>query len=308
MRDIDRISYLRHDTRHFFWVDLEKPDKEDYKVLEDEFEFHPLAIEDVKCLHERPKVEDYQGYFLCIFYSIHYHEDLKRIDMDEVNLFIGQNYVVSVHQEPIPEVRDAEQRWRHFNTVRHGIVPLVYFLLDAIVDNYFPVMDKLVEQAEEMEDIIFSEARLNKTVTMSLLELRKQFLQMRRVVGPERDVLNTLTNRDSPIFKDEALFFLRDVYDHIVRVMDTLDLYRDQLSGAVEANLTVASNDLNKTMRTLTAFSIILMVNSLMAGIYGMNFENMPELKWEFGYFGLLAFMVGITITLIIFFRSRKWL
>ncbi len=145
------------------------------------------------------------------------------------------------------------------------------------------------------------------TITQNLLELRKGFLTLRRIVTPERDVLNILTNRDNPIFDEHAQVYFRDVYDHITRLADTIDLYRDQLATTMEANLSLVSNDLNKVMRTLTSASIILMVDSLLAGIWGMNFVNIPELRLHYGYYGALALMAVVTILLLLFFRRLRW-
>ena len=131
---------------------------------------------------------------------------------------------------------------------------------------------------------------------------------MRRIATPERDVLNVLTNRDTPIFDEHATLYFRDVYDHITRLADTVDLYRDQLSTTMDANLSIVSNDLNKVMRTLTVASIILMADSLIAGIYGMNFDNIPELHLQYGYFGVLVLMALLSILLILLFRRLKWL
>ncbi len=146
------------------------------------------------------------------------------------------------------------------------------------------------------------------TFTQELLGLKKRFLALRRVVTPERDVLNVLTNRDNPLFDEHAMMYFRDVYDHITRLADTLDLYRDQLSSMMDANLSIVSNNLNVVMRTLTAASIILMVDSLIAGIYGMNFENMPELHLYYGYFGVLIVMLLLSILMIYMFKRLRWL
>ena len=137
------------------------------------------------------------------------------------------------------------------------------------------------------------------------MHLKKLFLQLRRIAGPERDVLNVLTNRDSPIFNETNLVYFRDIYDHLLRVGDTLDLYRDQLSSTMDANLAIVSNNLNAVMRTLTVASIILMTSSLIAGIYGMNFDNMPELRWHYGYHAVLAVLVVVGGGLLIYFKRR---
>jgi magnesium transporter len=158
-----------------------------------------------------------------------------------------------------------------------------------------------------LEDGIYQGQARETQFSFDLLELKKAFLQLRRIAAPERDVLNVLTNRDSSIFHEQTMVYFRDVSDHITRLTETLDLYRDQLSTTMDASLSVASNELNKVMRTLTATSILLMSVTLIAGIYGMNFENMPELKWPYGYFGALGAMGIIAIFLVIYFKHLKW-
>lgn len=153
-----------------------------------------------------------------------------------------------------------------------------------------------------------TEQELAAIAATFLLALKKQFLTFRRIVTPERDVLNVLTNRDSTFFSEHIAIYFRDVYDHVTRLADTLDLYRDQLSTIMDANLSIVPNELNKVMRTLTAVSIILMLDALVVGIYGVNFVNMPELKWQYGYFAVLAFMAVISAMLMLYFKRLKWL
>jgi magnesium transporter len=217
--------------------------------------------------------------------------------------------LITVHSEPIPELEETEQRWtRNVRQLEGGVIVLLYSLLDTIVDQYFPVLDAMVEQAEALEDRLFSGELRQRSFTQDLLALKKRFLTLRRIAGPERDVLNVLTNRDNPLFNEHALLYFRDVYDHIMRVADTVDLYRDQLSSTMDANLSIVSNDLNKTMRTLTVASIVLMVDALLAGIWGMNFEYMPELHWTYGYALALTVMAVISLLLLLIFRRLRWL
>jgi magnesium transporter len=310
LHDLDNISDLLVDEKNLLWLDLDNPTAEELAIIGEEFGFHPLAIEDVAHPHQRPKVEEYEHFFFVVFYATSIDIDNEELEISELKMFVGLNFLVTVHYEPIKEIAEAERRWqRNTNDLSKGIGAVLYSLLDSIVDNYFPVVDVLSEWADNLEDEIFKRTHLrNHNLTEKLLAVKKFFLLMRRITAPERDVLSLLTNRDNHIFNEHTLFYMRDVYDHLIRVNDTLDLYRDQISSIIDANLTVASNDLNKVMRTLTATSIILMSATLVAGIYGMNFENMPELKWGFGYFGALALMVGIMVGLYLYFKHLKWL
>lgn len=308
--ELEKIAELLGDHRHAFWLDLQAPTEEELATIADLFHLHPLAVEDASNEHQRPKVEEYENFLFLVFHTVSLDERKQSLSMGELDIFVGQNYLITVHDTPLIELEETAQRWkRSHGQLEKGIGVLLYSLLDTIVDNYFPIVDGLVDQAEELEEHMFSGKGTvqERQLTLKLLALKKQFLAFRRIASPERDVLNMLTNRDNPFFNEHITIYFRDVYDHITRLNDTLDLYRDQLNTIMDANLSIVSNDLNKIMRTLTVMSIILMVDALIVGIYGMNFENMPELHWQFGYFGVLLLMAALSLLLVLFFRRIKW-
>lgn len=307
--NLDNLDELAHDPDHVIWLDLHKPSMDDLDRVAKAFNLHPLAVEDATHEHQRPKIEEYDSFFFVVFYTIDINSATHRPDVCELDMFVGKNYLITVHEKELSELDEAELRWtRNASQLEWGIGILLYSLLDTIVDRYFPIVDALVDQSEEIEERIFSTRTRESKMTFELLELKKRFLLFRRIASPERDVLNVLTNRDSPVFSEHVNVYFRDVYDHITRVADTLDLYRDQIATAMDANLSIASNELNKVMRTMTAASIILMFDALVAGIYGMNFVNMPELHWYYGYFLVLVFMLVVSILLGIYFKRRSWL
>lgn len=305
---IEQASELSQSPNAIVWLDVQSPTEQELAKLGRAFKLHPLAIEDASHEHQRPKVEEYETFYFVVFYSVSLNANTRELDTCELDMFLGKNYLITVHNGHIYELDEVEQRWtRNAKQLEWGIGVLLYTLLDTIVDKYFPAVDEMVEQAEELEDRLFTGAVRQGPFTQQLLELRKRFLTLRRIATPERDVLNTLTNRDSPVFDEHTLVYFRDIYDHIARLADTVDLYRDQLSTIMDANLSIVSNDLNKVMRTLTSASIILMVDSLLAGIWGMNFVNIPELKLQYGYYGALIFMAIISFLLLLFFRRLRW-
>jgi magnesium transporter len=308
VEQLETLSALTEAADQVFWLDLHKPAEQELAAIAEAFHLHPLAIEDTTHPHQRPKVEEYQDTFFLVFYTARLDELKRKVQVEEVSMFLGANYLITIHQSPLPELEEAEARWRrNGHQLDRGIGILLYSLLDSIVDHYFPIVDDLVEAAEELEEVIYSGAGPGTHVTFALLNLKKAFAAFRRVVAPERDILNVLTNRDSPVFDEHLLVYFRDVSDHLLRVADTLDLYRDQLTSTMDASLAVASNNLNKVMRTLTAMSIILMTDALLAGIWGMNFVNIPELQWQYGYFAALALMGGLTFGLFLFFKRLQW-
>lgn len=304
---LEQIHDKQNDPDTIFWLDLVSPSAEEMNEIAQTFHLHPLAVEDSTQEHQRPKIEDYQDFYFVVFYTIAFQHE-EQLKVEEIDMFLGKNYLITVHETAIPIMNEVELRWtRNARQLEAGIGILFYSLLDTIVDSYFPVVDQMVDEVDELEESMFEGNVRQNNLTMSLLNLKKRFLAARRIITPERDVLNVLTNRDNPIFDDQVNIYFRDVYDHITRLSDTLDLYRDQISSTMDANLSIVSNDLNKVMRTLTATSIILMCDSLIAGIYGMNFENMPELHWTYGYFYVLAAMAVITALLVAFFKRMNW-
>lgn len=304
------IGEVLADKSQTIWFDLESPTTADIDLLRNEFSFHELALDDALRGHQRPKIQPYDDYYFLVFYSIELLENEHsgiHIHSHQISLFIGPNYLVSVHNAPIPEVQETLQRWqKNHDVVGHSVGALVYALLDAIVDNYFPVMDRIAEEAEALEEQIFED--FSDEAMETIFTLKKELLTIRRVVSPSRDVLNVLLRRDVPALSVDTTVYFMDVYDHIVRVTDSIDTYRDLLSSALDAYLSMASNRMNQTMRVLTSSSIILMSVTLVAGIYGMNFEMMPELKWSLGYPGALGLMLTIGVVLVLFFRHRGWL
>jgi magnesium transporter len=308
--------------RNVVWLDIAAPADEDAALLRDVFKFHPLAIEDAVRAHERPKVDAYgptdggsrdggrdrahDTYYFLVFYAACYHAEADSIEIHAVNLFIGPNYLVTAHAEEVTEIAEVMALWRAPGSpLSDQIGALVHALLDALVDNYFPLMDQIAERVEDLEDAIF--AHFSNESIQTIFGLKKDLLNLRRVVAPERDVLNVLLRRQLPIFKPDEIVYLQDVYDHIVRVTDNVDTYRDLLSSALDSYLSLQSNNLNQVMKLLTMTSIVLMTNALIAGTYGMNFRFMPELGWRFGYVWALSLMVLATAALVIYFRRKNW-
>lgn len=304
--DIDEI--LRRPDE-LVWVDALDPSADELETLRAEFGFHRLAIEDVDRFHQRPKVDFYDTFILIIFYSVTFDAKAdEKVTPTQLGIFLGKNYVVTVHDEVVPALEETVDRWRkNIQLIGTPSVSLVlYSILDALVDAYFPILDEISDRIEELEDRIFGQ--LDPGNQQELFQLKKNLLAMRRVIAPERDVLNELLRPDTPVFDASTAVYFRDVYDHIIRLTDELDTYRDLLSSAAEVHLSVVSNRLNEVMKTLTAWTIILMSVTLVASIYGMNFVHIPELHWRFGYAWALGLMAGIGASIAALFRRIDWL
>ncbi len=248
-----------------------------------------------------------ESYYFVVFYTAAYNPIEDHIETHPVSLFIGSNYLVTVHSGVIRHVNETLARWRAPRSpLGNRVGALVHSLLDAMVDDYFPLMDQVADRVEELEDTIFIQFDERSIETM--FRLKKDLLAMRRIVAPERDVLNVLLRRQLPIFEPEDVAYLQDVYDHIVRVTDNIDTYRDLLSSAVDSYLSLQSNKLNQIMKTLTIASIILMTAALITGFYGQNFRYFPDLDFRLGSFWSLILMAISTILLVVYFRRKRWL
>lgn len=304
--DPDKINDLCSQEPNIVWVDVSDPDSKDFEELAKEFHFHPLSLEDCRTAHQRPKVEEYEGYYFIVLYEA-LLKDGQELVLHELNIFLGRNYLVTVHSQPIRAIETAERLWRGWADMAHrGTGLLTYLLIDAIVDDYLPLLDTLSDRIDELEDKIFEDFQSDSI--QDIFRIKKQLLFLRRVVAPLRDVFNTLLRREQPIFSRETAIYFQDVFDHLIRVADTIDTMRDMLGSTMDAYLSVTSNRMNMVMKRLTAISTVLMSVTLIAGIYGMNFKYMPELEWRFGYPGALAAMFIIALALYLFFRRIDWL
>lgn len=289
------------------WLDISNPTQEEAAFLRDVIGFHPLTVEDCMRGRQRPKLERYPGYFFLVMYAAAINPGRARMALNEMHIFLGGHYVVTVHDDRVREVTEVVARWRtqpgHFKDVG----ALAHSLVDLMIDDYFPVLEHLGDRVEQLEGSVFNGGD-RRTVVPEILRLRREITALRRVVVPERELLSTLLRRDLPFLRPELLPYFQDVHDHVIRITEEIDALRDLLAAALDAQMSASANDLNNTMRTLTAWSIILMSVTLIAGIYGMNFEVMPELGWRWGYFGALGAMVLLGIGLAVFFQRRKWL
>ncbi|MBS1811120.1 MAG: magnesium/cobalt transporter CorA [Acidobacteria bacterium] len=304
--DCNQISDLRAIESNVLWVDITDPTEEDWQHLSQEFNFHHLAIEDCRNAHQRPKIEDYHGYYFIVLYEAELTEK-NILRLRELNLFLGPNYIVTVHRLPIKALAEGEHLWRNWNDLAGlGSGLLAYLIMDSLVDQYFPILDMISDWMDDLEDRLFNE---QETETIEdIFQIKKQLLLLRRAVSPLRDVFNILLRREHPIFPREVSYYFQDIFDHLIRVADSIDTLRDLLGSTMDVYLSLQGNRMNMVMKRLTALSTILMSAALVSGIYGMNFQHMPELAWQYGYYGALGVMALIGLVLFIFFRWIKWL
>jgi magnesium transporter len=304
---LEQISDALQSDAALVWVDVVAPTADDLALLEEEFGFHHLALEDASLVHERPKIDEYDDFLLIIFYALTHGAANPGLRLEQLSIFAGRNYVVTLHQNDLAVLEETSGRWSASHAkIKDGASGLlVYAILDAMVDAYLPVVDRMSDRIDQIEDAVFG--RFDASAQQEIFHLKRDLLMMRRVLAPERDVLSFLMRRDTTVFDDETIRYFQDVYDHLLRVLDSIDTYRDLLSSALDSYLSVQSNRMNKVMKTLTASSIILMMMTLVASVYGMNFVHMPELQWRLGYPMAMGLMLLIMVSLGALFKKIDW-
>jgi magnesium transporter len=307
--DPDEISELiaREDT--VVWADIMHPGPDDLKLIEDEFALHPLALEDAAKRNQRPKLELYEGHA----YLVAYASANQYRDLDEVDIFIGPNWLVTSHENntsgahfDIAAVRERCER----APTQVTISVLLYTVLDEIVDSYFGAVELMGDHIDDIEERIFNDRDPEtdeRPIQREMLNVRKNLLGFRRKVVPLREVLLMLLRDDLPYLDNTAHHYFQDVFDHVMRITDEIDNRRELIGNAVDAHLAMVSNQMNATMKKMTSWGAILIVSTLISGIFGMNFKNMPVLEWTHGFGLSIAAMLFVTGVLYWYFKRRRW-
>jgi magnesium transporter len=298
--DISRLV----DDPNLLWVDVANPSEDDLQCLQQEFSLHPLAMEDVREHHQRPKLEKYPTHAFIVLYSA---------GLQEVDIFVGPTWVITVRESDTQgsawSVENARVRFDRTHPEKCDVGYLVYVLLDEIVDGYFDETDRAEDRIEELENLIFSDEHQSETeVQQVLFGVRRRLVRFRRAIVPVREVVASLLRKEVDWIEDHDVVLLQDVYDHVLRVIDLLDSGRELMGNAVDAHLAIISNRMNSVMKKMTSWGAILLGSTLIAGIYGMNFKNMPELHWRYGYGMALGLMLLITVVGYWYFKRKDWL
>lgn len=298
------------DTESVSWLDVQGLGCLDIlQRLGRVFDLHPLVLEDVVNLAERPKIEDHDDQLVIIARMVIPKGKTCGFHSEQVSLVLGENYLLTVQEEAeydcFEPVRMRIEKSKGIIR-KQGADYLAYALLDAIVDGFFPVLEKYGEGIEELEEeVIFQPTR---QTLQKIYKMRRELLQLRRAIWPLRDAINSLIRDGNQLISEEIKIYLRDCYDHTVQVMDMVETYRELASGLMDVYLSAVGNKMNEIMKVLTVVSSIFIPLTFIAGIYGMNFEHMPELKLRWGYYACLGLMAAIAASLLIFFWRRGWL
>jgi magnesium transporter len=287
----------------WYWIDIDQPDKEEESLLHSFFHFHPLAIED--CLHrlQRPKLDYYDDYSFYVLHSI-CHDDLKA---EELNMFLGKNYVVTFHFTMIQELDDVREAiLQHQNKWERGHVFVAHQIIDKVVDDYFPILYKIEDQLNEIEDSL-TPSTMHFSMD-SVFDVRSNLLRLRRTIFPMRELLYRMISSERIGLSPNEQAYFSDVYDNLLRLGDILESNRELTTDIRDSQLSINSNQMNRIMMTLTIISSVFIPLTFLAGVYGMNFDFMPELHWRYGYIIVLIVMLLIGVAMMMWFKRKGWL
>jgi len=289
------------------WLDLDDPGEDEVQHLQEELSLHPLAVLDIQTPRQRPKMDEYENQTLVVLFAAE-SEPRHRIRLKQVAMFVGLGYLVTIHSGPIPALEEVRARLianpKVMDPSPCGV--LLYKLCAALVDGYFPIIDSFDHRIEAIEDRLFR--RLSRELLHNMLLVRRDLVELRRVIGPQRDVFTSLARHEEAVIGEAAAPYFTDLVDLTLRLTETIDTMRDRLGTALDSYLTLQSNALNETMKRLTAITVVLTVPMIVTGIYGMNFDVLPELHLSYGYPGALAVMVLLSAVAYGWFRHNDWI
>jgi len=310
-KEIQKIEdcFVYKEKKSITWINIDGIEQvEVIQKINDHFGIHPLVAEDIVNTDQRPKVENYGDYIFIAVKMLSLNAKDEKVIAEHISLIVGSNYVISF-QESIGDIfniireriRQGKGRVRRF-----GADYLAYCLLDTIVDHYFLVLENLGEMIEGLEQEIL---KVMEDDTPRLIHLLKRdVIFLRKQVWPLREVISSLQRTEATLITKDTTIFLGDVYDHTIQVMDTIESYRDILSGMHDVYLSSLSHHMNEVMKFLTIFTSVFIPLNFVVGIYGMNFKNMPELEWEWGYFSILGLMAIMGTSMLIYFKRKRWI
>jgi magnesium transporter len=309
------LTAALRDPKAVFWVDMNNPSEEELSLLDDVFGFHPLAIEDTIGYIQRPKIESYnhvgdacqQGYFYMVIHGPDLDTFKERLRTKELDMFVSERYLITIHDEEFRSIDAPLNRAKADPRVvlDPGIDLLLHSILDSLVDAYTPILDHLQEQIDELEE----KAVVDPTPDLlpKIAVQKRDLLNLRRIIGPQREVIAQLTRGEVPFIRESTRVYLRDVLDHLVRAVELIEIYRDLVVGARDIYLSSISNNLNRIMKTLTIITVVTLPLNVITGFFGMNFDWIPGIHSQVAFWIAVIMMIASVTTLLILFRRKNW-
>lgn len=307
-KSFDELSIPGADSGKTIWLNIDGlHDVALIETIGEKFGIHPLTLEDILQTGQRPKAELFESYMYIVLKEIQYQADEKRLTSEQISLILMPGMLISF-QESLGDVFEnvRERIKTGKGKIRsHGPDYLAYALLDAVVDHYFSILENLGQDIESVEEELIG-SPAHQTL-QRIHELRHEFIYLRKQIWPLREIILSLSRDDSDMFGEKTRLFLRDVYDHTVQVIDTVESYRDIMAGFLDLYLSIVSNRLNEVMKVLTIISTIFIPITFIAGVYGMNFKYMPELDWQWGYWGAWGLILTVVGIMVVYVKKKKW-
>ena len=304
---LSAIHHCLAEQGHLLWVDLQEPTPDDLEQVQREFHVHPLVMEDVIKGRQRPKVDCYGDYFYLVCYAVTHGNDLTDFVPSQLNILVGDSYIVTIHSNEIAILSETLSRWekgpRHHE---EGVGFLLYFLLDSVVDDYFPVLDSVDERIEALEQSLFTGSQEEEALR-EIFRLKRSLLAIRRVIAPKRDMVNQFLREERPIFAPSTIVYFQDVHDHVIRVVDALDSHREMLTGTLEAYLSIQSNRLNVVMKKLTVLATVVGGIGVVLGAWGMNLDHVPFKGTPWGFWAVLAGSAALAMVGLLGAWKMRW-
>ncbi len=296
-----------HDSGGLFWADLAgEPGERVEKLLADLFHFHPLAIDDALQEAHVPKIDDWGEYVYAVVHGVSYNPATNELDTNEIDVFLGKNFLITHHKNPVmsaDKVWAASQRSERY--LARGADYLLYNIVDTLVSDFMPVVDQLDDAIDELEDQIFAAG--GQAVLAKIFSIKRAILHLRRIIIPQREVMNRLARDTYAVVDPDERVYFRDVYDHLVRLADINDTLRDLISGALDTYLSVSSNRINEIVKVLTVFTALFMPLTFITGFFGMNFETLP-FQSPYLFIGMLALTIVVPLAMWRLFRRQGWI
>jgi magnesium transporter len=297
-------------SKDISWINIDGVHNiEIIKTLGEQFNLHPLLLEDVLDTQIRPKIEFFDHYVFIVLKMLRYNKTTLEVEAEQVSMVMGDTYVISLQEDREGDVFDPIRNRLESaggRTRRSDADFLFYSLIDTVVDNYFLVLEKIGERVEALEDEITNEP--TDDTLKKLYKLKQELIFIRKSVWPLREVISSLEREETPLIRKETRKYIRDAYDHTIQVIDTTESYRDSMGSLLDIYLSSISNRTNDVVKVLTIISTIFMPLTFIAGVYGMNFDYMPELRWKYSYFVVLGLMLLSALAMLMWFRRKKWI
>ncbi len=305
---IDEVAEHLSTEDDLVWVDVTDPGPEELELLLEMFGFHPLAIEDVASGKQRPKLDEYKGYSFLVTYAVKTSgTELEPPELAEIDLFVGKNYLVTVHRGPVHALDEALKRWtRGEKMMKEGVGYLVYTVLDAIIDSYFPVVDQLGDVLDDAESEMYT--TFQDEAVQALMRAKRTLMMLRRVLYPQRETFNHFVRRMQPTFSPGTFVYFQDVHDHVLRIVDSVDMHRDTVTSILDAYAMTLSNRLNSVMKTLTVVSVAAAIANLVFGAWGMNVRDIPFTLSAPAFWGAISFTVLLVSGTLFLGSKRGWI